>query len=450
MANATGSARDRFIAEFARMESRLIGAHVDWVATMRREALARFERIGLPGRKDESWRFTNIAPIEQTVFAGPDPEPIVDDGIRAAAGRFAIAGLDAHRIVFVNGVYQPALSNFKMGGGLRITAVANAIDRGDTVFGAHFGENIAGLDHPFTVLNAAFFQDGAFVHVADGAVVDKPIHLIYLAAAGARPLALHPRTLVVAGRAAQATILETYAGIGEGAYLSNGVTEMLLAEDAHVDHYKLQIEGPGACHVQSLYARQMRSSNLRTHSFALGAALARQNVSVVLGGEGSETVLNGLYAIGGTQHCDTHTRLDHALSHGRSAELYKGILDGRASGVFTGRIKVHPDAQKTDAYQKNKALLLSDDAVVNTQPQLEIFADDVKCTHGATVGQLDAESAFYLRARGIGSEEARALLTFAFAGEVIDQVRIEPLRGELGRLIAEKFHAHNPLAEPVP
>lgn len=448
MAIATSSAKDRFIAEFARMETQLIGADIEWVATMRREALDRFNEIGFPDRKDEEWRFTNIAPIEQTVFASPDPARAYHN-LEDDAANFMISDLGAHRVVFVNGVFQPSLSSFKIGGGLRILTVEDAIMHGDTVFGAHFGDNIIGVNNPFTALNAACFQNGAFIHIADGAVIDRPIHLVFLVNSSAQPLAFFPRNLIMAGRAAQATILETYGGIGDGAYLGNGVTEMIVGEDAQVDHYKIQLESLGAFHIQSMYARQERSSNLRTHAFAIGAALSRQSINILLAGEGIETVLNGLYAVSGAQHSDTHTRLDHAMPHCHSTELYKGILDGHASGVFTGRIRVHQDAQKTDAYQKNKALLLSDDAIVNAQPQLEIFADDVKCTHGATVGQLDTEAAFYLRSRGIGSEESRALLTFAFAGEVIDQVRIEPLRAELGRLIAEKFHSQNPFAELV-
>lgn len=448
MAIASPSAKDRFSVEFLRMEPRLIGADIEWVATLRREALGRFNEIGFPGRKDEEWRFTNIAPIEQTIFTSPDPSRAYRN-LEDAMARFMIAGLDAHRVVFINGVYQPTLSNISPTPGLRIGTIEDAIEHGDTVFGANFGEYTHDNNNAFTALNSAWFQNGAFVRIPDGVVIDKPIHLIFLANAAAQPLALHPRNLIMVGRAAEATILETYGGIGDGVYLTNGVTEMLIGEDAHVDHYKIQLESLSAFHVQSMYARQMRSGNLRMHAFAIGAALSRQDVNVVLGGEGAETVLNGLYAISGTQHSDTHTRLDHAMPHCHSTELYKGILDGHAGGVFTGRIVVRQDAQKTDAYQKNKALLLSDDAVVNAQPQLEIFADDVKCTHGATVGQLDSEAAFYLRSRGIGSEEARALLTFAFAGEVIDQVRIEPLRAELGRRISEKFHAQNPFAEPL-
>ncbi|MEN6624782.1 MAG: Fe-S cluster assembly protein SufD [Candidatus Sumerlaeia bacterium] len=450
MAIATSSAKDHFITEFMRMEPQLTGAGVDWLVAMRRDALERFTELGIPGRKDEEWRFTNLEPLEAMVFASPDPARTYHS-LEEAAKNYFIPGLDAHRFVFINGQYQPALSD--AGGlpaGVRVMTVGEAIETGDPVFRKHLGRCIDDAKNPFTALNAAWLQNGVFMHVPDGCVVDKPVHWVIVANAGTQPLALHPRNLIVVGRAAQVTIIGTYGGAGEGAYLTNGVTEMFIDEDAQVDHYRIQLENPSAFHVGSMYARQMRSSNLRTHAFAIGAALSRQNTNITLAGEGTETTLNGLYAVAGTQHAAAHTRLDHAMPHCHSAELYKGILDERASGVFTGRILVRPDAQKTDAYQRNKALLLSDDAVVNTQPQLEIFADDVKCTHGASVGQLDSEAAFYLRSRGIDQNEARSLLTFAFAGEVIDQVRVEPLRAELGRIVAGKFHAHNPFAEALP
>ncbi|MCE5228532.1 Fe-S cluster assembly protein SufD [bacterium] len=449
MAIATGSAKDHFIAEYLRMEPQLMGADVDWIRSMRRKALDRFNALGLPGAKDEEWRFTNLEALENTVFASPDPARTYHK-LAGDAAKYFIPGLDAHRFVFMNGVYQPEISDVgELPAGVRLMTVGEAIGSGDRVFRENLGRCAEDPKNPFTALNSAWLQNGVFVHVPDGCVIEKPMHVVFLATAGAQPLAFHSRNLAVVGRAAQITIIGTYGGLGEGVYLTNGVTEMAIGEDAQVDHYKVQLESPGAFHVHSMYARQARSSNLRTHAFAIGGALSRQNVNVTLAGEGTETVLNGLYAISGTQHADAHTRLDHAVPHCHSTELYKGILDDHASGVFTGRIVVRPDAQKTDAYQRNRALLLSDSAVVNAQPQLEIFADDVKCTHGAAVGQLDSEAAFYLRSRGIGLEEARALLTFAFAGEVLDQVRAEALKNELGRIISEKFHAHNPLAEAL-
>jgi Fe-S cluster assembly protein SufD len=278
------------------------------------------------------------------------------------------------------------------------------------------------------------------LHIPKGQVIERPIHVAFLTTGSGEPVVSHPRVVVVAGENSQATIVESYVGIEEGVYFTNAVTEIVAGESSVIDHYKLQRESREAFHVATVQIHQARSSNFSSHYFGFGGALVRHEARVRLDAEGCECTLNGLYLAGGSQHLDNHTVIDHVKPHCTSHELYKGILDGKAHGVFNGKIYVHEDAQKTDAKQTNQTLLLSQDAVINTKPQLEIFADDVKCTHGATVGQLDAEGIFYLRSRGIGLQEARSLLTYAFANDIIRQVKIEPLRAQLEELLSASQH----------
>jgi Fe-S cluster assembly protein SufD len=250
---------------------------------------------------------------------------------------------------------------------------------------------------------------------------------------------IQPRALIVIGPEAQCTIVETY--VGTGCYFTNAVTEIVASESAVVDHYKVTLETPEAYHVATLHATLGRSTNFSSHSISLGGALVRNDAGATLS-KGTEATLNGLYIVNGTQHVDNHTTIDHAEPYANSHELYKGILDDKAGAVFNGRILVRKDAQKTDSKQTNKNLVLSDEAVINTKPELQIFADDVRCTHGATIGQLDAESMFYLQSRGIGRSDARSLLTYAFAKDIIDRVKVPSLRDSLERVLFEKFHEH--------
>jgi Fe-S cluster assembly protein SufD len=286
-------------------------------------------------------------------------------------------------------------------------------------------------EHPFTALNTAFLHDGVFLYLPRGRVVEEPIVLQFVASSAAEASFHAPRVLVVAEANSQARLVEDYVGQGQAAYFTNAVTELQAGEGAILDHYLLQRERPNGFHVGHLQVRLERSSRLTAHSLDFGGQLVRHEVHVALAGEGGECTLNGLYLAGGQQLIDNHTRIDHARAHCTSHQLYKGILDGQARGVFSGKIQVHQDAQKTDARQTNQTLLLSNEALINTKPQLEIYADDVKCTHGATVGQLDTESLFYLRSRGLGEPEARRLLVFAFANDIIGRVEIEALRSRL-------------------
>jgi Fe-S cluster assembly protein SufD len=296
--------------------------------------------------------------------------------------------------------------------------------------------------NPFVALNTANFADGLFIHIAKGAVVEEPIVLIVQSSANGHPTATHPRILIVAESNSHATIVERYAGNG-GAYLTNSVTEIVAADHAVIDHYKLQTESANAFHVSTLQIQLGRDTNFRSHSLAFGGALVRNDVNAVLS-EGCECTLNGLYLVNGGQHIDNHTTIDHAKPHAASHELYKGILEGHSTAVFNGKILVRKDAQKTDAKQTNKNLVLSEDAVINTKPELQILADDVRCTHGATIGQLDKEAIFYLQSRGIGLADARDLLIYAFARDIVDRIKVAPLRDQLEKLLLEKLHGTRP------
>jgi Fe-S cluster assembly protein SufD len=337
--------------------------------------------------------------------------------------------------VFVNGFFAPELSALPAPpAGVAVGGLARALETSSEAVEAHLGRHARFEDNPFAALNTAFFRDGAFIALPRNAVLEEPVWLVFLAlAAGGAPAVCYPRNLVVAGRASQATLVEVYAGLGEEAYFTNAVTEIVAEDGAVLDHYKLQQEGPAGFHFADTQVRLGRAGNFASHFVGLGGRWVRNEVRALLDAEGGECTLNGLYLAGGTQHMDNHTVIDHAKPRCASHELYKGILEGKARGVFNGKIYVRQDAQKTDAKQTNQTLLLSDDATINTKPQLEIYADDVKCTHGATVGQLDAEALFYLRSRGVGAEEARALLTYAFANDILGRIKVEPLRERLER-----------------
>lgn len=404
-----------------------------WLRQAREAAMERAERRGFPGPHDEAWRFTPVTPITRTTFDGGRPG-LAD--ARALQGLSLGADVSAE-LVFVDGRLSPDLSRTS-DGGVRVASLAEVLKSAPGAVEPHLFR-VAGEESVFGDLNAALATDGAVVSVAANTVVDKPIHLLFVSTAsgGAAPAMSHVRTLILAGRGSQSTVVQTWAGLGGATYLTTAVTEALLEENAIVDHYRLQQEGAGGFHVSSAHARQGRGSRFADHGLLLGGALSRNDVTVLLDGEGAECVLDGLFFADGSRHVDAHTVIDHLRPHCTSRELYNGVLDGKARGVFHGRIVVRPDAQKTNAHQKNHNLLLSREALVNSTPALEIHADDVKCKHGSTTGQIDPQSLFYLRSRGIGEEAARAILVYAFAAEVIGRVAVpavrERLHGMLGR-----------------
>jgi len=371
-----------WVSEFTRQDPA-----APWLQQLREAAFRRFVDLGFPTTHDEEWRFTSVAAIARKNF--PVALPKLSEPRPLGSGP------------------EPHLAKY-----------------------ASFHQN------PFVALNTAFLNRVAVFRIPAGTVLEEPIEITYEATP---ETAVHPRTLILIGANAQCSIVETYKG--EGRYFTNAVTEIVAGEGAVVDHYKIQRESPEAFHVATLQAQVGRSANFSSHSISLGGALVRNDIGAVLS-EGTEATLNGLYIVNGTQHIDNHTVIDHAKPHGASHELYKGILDGQAHAVFNGRIIVRKDAQKTDSKQTNKNLVLSDEAVIDTKPELQILADDVRCTHGATIGQLDAESLFYLRSRGIGKEEARSLLTWAFAQDIVDRIKVQSLKDSLEGILFEKFHEH--------
>jgi Fe-S cluster assembly protein SufD len=401
-----------------------------WLQELRGRGAARFTALGFPTVRSEEWRFTSVAPI-----AGGSFELAPDATV--APGELATFpyGDAANRIVVVNGRFSAPLSRLDgLAATIRAGSLAAAIDGhidGNGMAERYVGQ-LADIDErAFAALNTAHLGDGAYVFIPEGVVLDQPVQILFVSSTGGGAAsASHPRCLIVAGARSQATIVETYVG-AEGVYLTNAVTEVFVGENAVVDHYKVQQESVSAFHIASMHVHASRSANFSSHSFSLGGRLVRNDAIATLDGEGAEVTLNGLYLADGDRLVDNHTTIDHAKPHCPSHEIYKGILGGRARAVFNGKIIVRQDAQKTDAKQTNRALLLSDDALINTKPQLEIFADDVKCTHGAAIGQLDDEAIFYLRARGLTYSEARDMLIHAFAGEILDRVRVEPLKSAL-------------------
>ncbi len=417
-----------------------------WLRTLRQLAIGTFRRAGFPTTRDEEWRFTSVAPIADTPFVPAPPAAVSASDVAP----FLIPGLDGPALVFVDGRFAPGLS--RVGApvpGLTLSSLADAVAQQPAALEPYLGRH-AGVDgRSFTALNTASFEDGAFIAVPDGAVVEPAIQVLFLSTVTPQPAISHPRLLASLGRHSQARVVEIFASLGPSLGFTNAVSEFVVGEAAGLDHCRLQRESHTGFHVGHTQYHLGPSGRLSAHAVALGGLIARTDAVAVLGGEGADCTLNGLYLGGGVQLIDNHTEIDHARPHGTSRELYKGILDGRARGVFNGRVRVRPDAQKTDSKQTNKTLLLTDDAQVNTKPQLEIFANDVKCTHGATVGQLDADALFFLRARGIGLEAARGMLIRAFATDVTARIGLDPLRAEIERLLAARLPGA-PVMERVP
>ncbi|MCX7011999.1 MAG: Fe-S cluster assembly protein SufD [Candidatus Sumerlaeota bacterium] len=430
--------KEQFLAEFERAESAFADNGRGWLQPIRREAIHRFAQMGFPTRRNEQWRHTNLAALESQAFRRA-PDVSLNEEIVAFARSFLLAEPGALQIVFVNGNFAPELSSLAASDGVRVSPLAMAmLDEGELIR-RHLARHARLDERPFVALNTAFLRDGAFVHIPKERRLDAPIHLLFVSTSAAEPFVTHPRNLLIADEGAEAKIVETYAGLSGAAYFTNATTELVVGPAANVEHYKLQFESPAAFHLATIQVRQERASRFASHTLSTGGLLARNDINVALAGEGCEGALHGLYLGAGKQHLDSHTLLEHASPRCSSREVYKGILDGESSAVFNGCIQVHPHAQKTDALQSNKCLLLSDAAAIHTQPQLKIYADDVKCTHGASVGRLDQSALHYLRSRGIAEAEARALMIYAFANEVIDGFRIDSLRERLGRRIVERF-----------
>jgi Fe-S cluster assembly protein SufD len=396
---------------------------------VRTSAFQRFQALGLPTPANEEWKYTNVGALAKTPFALGDVGPIANE----ALAPFLPAGLTTIRLVFVNGVLNNNLSQPSPGiAGLTIESLQGFLSgQGGSlgnVVASHFAKHAAYSEHAFVALNTAFVTDGAVIKVERGKRIETPIHIVHVTTAQQAELMTAPRVLVVAEAHAVVNVIESFLTFGSTPTLTTAVTEIVADENAEVHHYKLAEEGPAAYHVSTVQIAQAASSRVRTTTFSFGGKVVRNEVNATLQGEECSTGMLGLTVLKGDQHVDNHTVLDHAKPRCESRELYKGIYADRSSGVFNGTIIVRPDAQKTNAFQSNRALLLSTEASIDSQPQLKIWADDVKCTHGATVGQLDEDSLFYLRSRGIPYETARGMLIHAFAGEVVSEIGIKELK----------------------
>jgi Fe-S cluster assembly protein SufD len=410
-----------------------------WLEPVRRAAAERFAAVGFPTARDEEWRFTPITPIARTNW---HQAPAV--AARLPADRlapFVFGHPEWSTLVFVNGAYSRVLSRVsELPRGVLVGSLAEALRGDGSLLEAHLTRHAPIEGSPFTALNTAGFRDGGLVHVPAGLDLDRPVHFVYLTTADAEGVAIHPRNLIVVERGARAAVIESYVTlVPDGLYWTNPVTEVAAAAGSWLEHTRIQRESERAYHVGLTQVNQQRDSHYRSFSMAMGAALARHNLHVRLNDENIETLMYGLYLTRGDQVVDNHTAIFHDQPNCRSWEVYKGVLDGRSRAVFNGKVLVQPAAQKTDAKQTNRNLLLSDLAKVDTKPQLEIFADDVKCTHGATVGRLDDTALFYARSRGIPQDSAERLLTYAFAAEVIEEVALEPVRDELDRLVLDRL-----------
>jgi Fe-S cluster assembly protein SufD len=411
----------------------------NWLLSLRERSAARFDALDFPTTHDEEWKYTNIAPLLKL-----DYEPA--RGIDPAVTSESISGFDFEesthsRLVFINGIFSRALSDVT---DLHDIVIAGRLSDVPAehmrALEEHLGAHSSFQSDKFTALNTAALSDGAFVVIPPGKTVEAPINLLFLSTETEGRTIAQPRTLVIGGRGSRATVLESYLSSNDPVYLTNAVTEVVVEEDAAIEHYRLQEESERAFHLATTTVHQARASRYRSCAISIGGALSRHALGVILDGTGVDTELDGLYVATGAQHIDNYTILDHQQPHCTSRQLYKGVLDDRARAVFSGKVFVREGALLTDARQLNKNLLLSPDATVDTKPQLEIYADDVKCAHGATVGQLEEDEIFYLLSRGLNRERARALLTYGFAEDVIGKIELPAVHKRLDEVVLQKLH----------
>ena len=406
----------------------------NWFSEQRQSALNLFKETGFPSSRLEDWRYTDVRPIAKKNFSNIHQHAISLSTKEVDAVRFQ--GLDCIELVFINGVFCKEHSQLNdLPANVTIENMADALEKDDALLAKHLTHHADNNVSAFTALNTAFIQHGTYIHVPKNTVIEKPINILYLSKADASPFATHPRNLIIMGEHSEATVIESYIGLDDGDYFTNAVTEVALSADAILKHYKVQQESLNAYHVGNLNVVHEKNSKLESHSISLGGSLVRNDIHSQLAAEGAEIVMNGLYMTTDKQHVDNHTRVDHLKPNTFSTENYRGILNGKSRAVFNGKVIVHKDAQKIEAHQNNANLLLSNDAEIDTKPELEIYADDVKCSHGATVGQLDQNMLFYLRSRAIDEETARSLLPYAFADELISNISFIPIRNRLERLV---------------
>ncbi|HET9180618.1 MAG TPA: Fe-S cluster assembly protein SufD [Candidatus Angelobacter sp.] len=429
----TTTAPEHYLEAFDKLER--TSDHPSWLRKLRQEAFARFAETGFPTTHDEDWRFTNVNAIANAQFV-PAPSAKIN---AADLEPFRTSDF-ACQLVFINGHFAGGLSRIPMlPKGTKLASLAEALTTDPGTMEQHLGGYLNFKRDAFAALNTAFMEDGAYIYVPRGTVVEQPVHVLYVSVAGEKPAIEHPRNLIVVEENSQVTIVEDYVSLDDGGApsFSNTATELIARENAVVSHYMVVRPAQDAFNVSTLRLQQGRSTNTATHSLLLSGALVRNNVHPVLAGEGAECLINGLFMASGRQHMDNYMLVEHASPHCNSRQFYNGILNGQSHGVFHGRIIVHKDAQKTDAKQTNRNLLLSDEAQIDTKPQLEIYADDVKCTHGATIGQVEENALFYLRSRGLDEASAKNLLLLAFANECLDRMNSEQVRNHLKQMVNE-------------
>lgn len=427
--------KEFYIKRFEDFEKSMNGESKTDFHRLRKEALDRFKSLDFPTTKNEEWKYTDIRPLLKHDFTNAGEVNITKIDIE----KHLIPGLSENLIVLVNGRYDASLSKLlPRAKGVIVERLANFITAQPEFFKMHYAK-YAKLNNGFVALNAAFAKDGVVIFVPDGKVISDPIHILNFTGEAGKSVLAQPRNLIVMGKDSQVKLVESYHSINKEANLSNVVTEVINGEGSYVELYKIQSENSASYHVNLTQVKQQKNSNFTTYTVTLGGAMVRNDLNTVLDDEHIQANLYGLYILDESQHVDNHTLIDHAKPNCESRELYKGVLAGRSRGVFNGKVFVRKDAQKTNAYQSNKAMLLSKEASIDTKPQLEIYADDVKCSHGAAIGQLDEESVFYLRSRGIGEEQARAVLIRAFANDVFEEIKLEPLHEYLNKLVLEKL-----------
>ncbi|HEV2135876.1 MAG TPA: Fe-S cluster assembly protein SufD [Terracidiphilus sp.] len=443
---ATALRSKNYLDTFSELEKVRQAAEPVWLRHLRAEGWDIFNSSGIPTVRNEDWRFTNLAPLTRTEFRrGPKTSvsrTAIEDALLAGA---------VCQLVFVNGRFAPELSRVNnLPSGLEVSSLSQALNHKTENAEQHLGRYANLHRDAFAALNTALWEDGAYIHIHKGARIQQPIHLLFVTTDGASPIMTHPRSLIVAEQASHAAVVEDYVSLSPGAALSNSVTELAAADDAIVSHYLIERENYDSFNISTLCIEQGRNTNVSSHSVLLGGGLVRNNVHPVLNGPGAECLINGLFVGAGRQHLDNYMLVEHASAHGSSRQFYNGILDQQARGVFHGRIVVHKDAQKTDAKQTNRNLLLSDDARMDTKPQLEIRADDVKCTHGATIGRIEDEPLFYLRSRGLDEKSARNLLLYAFAAECLDRMNEQPAREFVEQFIRQRLHEISTASQTMP
>jgi Fe-S cluster assembly protein SufD len=429
-----------YVADFTTFSSNGARAEPAWLRETRRAGIEKFAELGFPTPRNEDWHFTSVAPIAESVFSP----------LRGASGQIARSALEPFTfaqsawplLVFVNGRYDASLSTLRVAGtekGLRVRDLSTMIREDPALVEPMLGKVSTTENRAFSALNAAMMSDGAVIIIPPDFSSNVPIHVVFVSDANAAKGVAHLRNLIFAGRNSKATVIESYVSLGDSGYFTNAVTEVKVDAGATLTHYKIQRESQRAFHVHTIDAQQERDSHYVSFSFATGAALSRTNIYTNLDGEGCGATLNGLYMADDEQHVDHQTNIVHAQPNCFSREIYKGILSGSAHGVFNGKVYVYPIAQKTDGKQTNNNLLLSERARIDTKPQLEIYADDVRCTHGATVGRLDEMALFYMKSRGVSADAATRLLTYAFAADVLETIEVEAVRKELERATLERF-----------